>query len=177
MRDNDTTTRNTKQESKTMSNAATAIMNAINEAKTQNGDSWAADILKAVTAIQVADICAKRDEEEKATEEPKMDAVEVGDIFSSSWGYDQTNVTFYQVVKVTKKFATIQKINSVTTEKGFMCGTSVPVQPVQLVGETLRRKINDYFAHAYNSGPSLKVESYAFAYRWDGTPQRCSWYA
>ncbi|MFS1350643.1 hypothetical protein ACLZX5_03715 [Enterococcus faecium] len=27
----------------------------------------------------------------------------VGDIFYSSWGYEQTNVTFWQIIKLTKK--------------------------------------------------------------------------
>ncbi|HCN5512602.1 TPA: hypothetical protein N6023_004603 [Escherichia coli] len=30
----------------------------------------------------------------------KNDTVSVGDIFVSSWGYEQTNVTFYQVLSV-----------------------------------------------------------------------------
>jgi hypothetical protein len=28
----------------------------------------------------------------------KNDTVSVGDVFVSSWGYEQTNVTFYQVI-------------------------------------------------------------------------------
>lgn len=30
----------------------------------------------------------------------KNDTVSVGDVFVSSWGYEQTNVTFYQVISV-----------------------------------------------------------------------------
>lgn len=30
----------------------------------------------------------------------KNDTVSVGDVFVSSWGYEQTNVTFYQVLSV-----------------------------------------------------------------------------
>lgn len=47
----------------------------------------------------------------------KNDTVSVGDIFVSSWGYEQTNVTFYQVLSVHGKktvtvarFAPIQNI-------------------------------------------------------------------
>ena len=32
---------------------------------------------------------------------PTVRPVEVGDIFAASWGYDQTNVDFYEVVGVT----------------------------------------------------------------------------
>ena len=47
----------------------------------------------------------------------KNDTISVGDIFVSSWGYEQTNVTFYQVLSVHGKkpspfarFAPIQNI-------------------------------------------------------------------
>lgn len=42
--------------------------------------------------------------------------IKVGDLFYSSWGYDQTNVDFYQVIAVKGKTFTIQEI----------CGKSVP---------------------------------------------------
>ena len=36
----------------------------------------------------------------------------MGDIMYSSWGYDQTNVDFYKVVRVTKASAWLQPIGS-----------------------------------------------------------------
>ncbi len=36
--------------------------------------------------------------------------VKVGDIFVEDWGYDQTNVDFYQVTKTTKKMVEIKPI-------------------------------------------------------------------
>ncbi len=36
--------------------------------------------------------------------------VKVGDIFVESWGYDQTNVDFYQVTKTMKKMVEIKPI-------------------------------------------------------------------
>jgi len=36
--------------------------------------------------------------------------VNVGDVFLNSWGYDQTNTDFYQVVRVTKASVFLQKI-------------------------------------------------------------------
>jgi len=40
----------------------------------------------------------------------KAGQVEVGDIFSNAWGYDQTNVEFYQVIAKTNGTFTIQEI-------------------------------------------------------------------
>jgi len=36
--------------------------------------------------------------------------VKVGDVFRSSWGYDQTNIDYYEVIAVTGKTATICEI-------------------------------------------------------------------
>lgn len=36
----------------------------------------------------------------------------VGDIFVESWGYEQTNVDFYQVIKVNKASVVLRKIGS-----------------------------------------------------------------
>lgn len=35
-------------------------------------------------------------------EKNKNDSVKVGDVFNSSWGYDQTNIEFYKVVSISK---------------------------------------------------------------------------
>ena len=40
----------------------------------------------------------------------------VGDILYSSWGYYQTNIDFYKVVKVSEFSVLIQKLNSAITE-------------------------------------------------------------
>ncbi|WP_407233719.1 hypothetical protein [Escherichia coli] len=43
----------------------------------------------------------------------KNDTVSVGDIFVSSWGYEQTNVTFYRVLSVHgKKTVTVREIRA-----------------------------------------------------------------
>lgn len=159
-----------------MSNATEILNIAINMVKAESGENWTEEILTAVAKIQLADKKEETKVEEPKVEEPTADSVEVGDIFASSWGWEQTNVTFYQVIKVTKCFATIQKIDSVTTEDArlAMQGTTVPAQPVKLVGEPMRRKIS---RNGYSEDVKLSINDYANAYRWDGTPQRCSWYA
>ena len=46
-----------------------------------------------------------------------------GKVFYTSWGYDQTNVDFYQVMDVTKKMAVVRKITQSIVEGsgGMMC--------------------------------------------------------
>ena len=52
----------------------------------------------------------------------------VGDILYSSWGYDQTNIDFYQVVKVTAKTITVKEINYKSDYDSSMSGYKVPVK-------------------------------------------------
>jgi hypothetical protein len=52
----------------------------------------------------------------------------VGKIFYSSWGYDQTNVDFYQVIGTTNKMVIIREISHETVEgsEGMMCDRVKP---------------------------------------------------
>lgn len=50
----------------------------------------------------------------------------VGTVLYSSWGYDQTNIDFYEVVKATAKTVTIRGIKQVRTHDGYMQGSCVP---------------------------------------------------
>ena len=62
--------------------------------------------------------------------ENQDDSVKVGDLFYSSWGYDQTNVEFFKVVGLTKsgKSAKVRQIGSKTKEgsEGFMSDSAYP---------------------------------------------------
>jgi hypothetical protein len=44
--------------------------------------------------------------------------IKVGDIFSSSWGYDQTNVNFYEVVSVTARTVKVREIGAEYSDDG-----------------------------------------------------------
>lgn len=55
-------------------------------------------------------------------------SVKIGDMFSMSWGYDQTNVNYFQVTRVTGKGVYVREIGakSVENTQGFMCEQVVP---------------------------------------------------
>jgi len=57
-------------------------------------------------------------------------AVKVGDIFSMSWGYDQTNVNYFQVTRLTPKGVYVREIGakSVPGTQGFMCEDVQPAK-------------------------------------------------
>lgn len=84
----------------------------------------------------------------------------VGSILSSSWGYDQTNVDFYEVVAVTGKQVIIREIEAKQVGRDSV----VPV-PGKFVGAPMRKAPS-----IYQGKPWVKIKSYASAKLWDGKP-------
>ncbi len=56
--------------------------------------------------------------------------VKVGDLFCMSWGYDQTNIEFFQVVRTSANSVWVREIaaRSVPGSQGFMCENVTPVK-------------------------------------------------
>lgn len=82
----------------------------------------------------------------------------IGEIFRCSWGYDQTNVEFYQVIATTKNKVTLCEIAQQREETGFMSGECTPA-PNHFIGKPFNRNVN------MTSGkPSIKISSCSWAY-------------
>ena len=87
--------------------------------------------------------------------------LQVGDVFCASWGYDQTNIDFYEVVKVTATGVRLEAINSRVVQVGP--GTMDQVEPVLGTGDPTKaffRKVD-----AYRGNFHVNINSYASAYR------------
>jgi len=91
--------------------------------------------------------------------------VVVGDIFVSSWGYDQTNIDFYEVIKTTGKMAIIRKLEKKIVKRSVPNEYVMPVKG-RYAGAPLRKKIQEY-----SGKPKFKINSYANAYPWSGKPE------
>jgi hypothetical protein len=87
---------------------------------------------------------------------------QVGDIFVCSWGYDQTNIDFYQVTRVLNSMIEVTEIEGKRKYDGHMCGSTVPV-PNSFVGRTRRVKLS----FNGNGKPSFKPASYSWAHLTD----------
>lgn len=97
--------------------------------------------------------------------------IATGTIFVSTWGYDQTNVDFYRVVRSTAASVWLQKVGQrVVEHTGYMSETVVPTE--QTCGEVFRRKVQTYRDTAYAS-----INSYASACEWKGEPITQTHYA
>jgi hypothetical protein len=51
----------------------------------------------------------------------------VGDILHTSWGYDQTNVEFFEVVEARGKYVWLRELQQSRKETGFMSGNCEPI--------------------------------------------------
>ena len=120
---------------------------------------------------------------EKVKVQPK-----VGDILYSSWGYDQTNIEFFKVVKVSEFSVWIQEIGKKVVEvTGWAHQNVVPVDSPEyqvrnwdkekddwdnvntFITKThpiQRKKIQDY-----GDGYGVSLNSFSSAWIWDGKPK------
>ncbi|RLB44659.1 MAG: hypothetical protein DRH30_00845 [Deltaproteobacteria bacterium] len=94
-----------------------------------------------------------------------------GDTLVSKWGYDQTNVDFYIVLKRTPKMVTVTKVKVDQRATGDMTYTATPSIPLVPVGPTKSFRIKEY-----RGDPYVKI-AHGSAYVWDGTPQKGTSYA
>ena len=85
--------------------------------------------------------------------------VKKGDIFRCSWGYDQTNIDFYECTKVLGAMIEIRPIRQLIEEDGFMSGKCVPDKG-NFMGEPIRKKVS-----MCSNEPSIKIYDFANAYR------------
>lgn len=96
--------------------------------------------------------------------------LKAGDVLVCSWGYDQTNKDFYQVIEVKDKSVIIREISNhlIEGEESFMAGRVMP-EINHFIGDPMIKRVKE--------GNRVKIKSYANASPWDGEPEHISWYA
>lgn len=112
----------------------------------------------------------KRANERKSFVNP----AQVGDILVSTWGYDQTNVDFYQVTAVKGKTVTIRELKQKST--GYtgngMADHRLPLKDEFTNAEPMTKIVRKGYQSKYCVGTT-----YHTATPWDGKPEYNSWYA
>lgn len=98
-----------------------------------------------------------------------------GDILYSSWGWEQTNIDFYQVTEVVSdKTVKIREIKAKEVSQGeFMSGRKVALRG-EFVGDS---KEMTKRVQCSNGRPYIRLNSYSWTSPWDGSPMNYSWYA
>lgn len=139
----------------------------------EHREQW---LVRQIEADRVATVAkAERAAARKTDTEKMRDSITVGTILYTSWGYDQTNVEFYQVVeRPSRAVAIIRQIGCETvTDTGSMSSNVRPVRDAFCQNEEHIRKIIN--------GQGVSFESYRHGWPWDHERDakgvHCSWYA
>ena len=116
-----------------------------------------------------AEAIAQQRADRKARQRAALDkphGLAVGDVVRSSWGYDQTNVDYFEVTAVIgKRTVEVRKLAEHIEHTGSMNGNSAPI-PGQYVGEPMRRQVDsqgavnilhETFGRAYKMEPVATV--------------------
>jgi hypothetical protein len=103
------------------------------------------------------------------------DKMEVGAIFSCSWGYDQTNVDFYCVVECTKTMCKILPLSQM--EVSNKCGSSmtsdvIAASVIDFSEPVIKRKF-----YTFMDKLRIKIDSCQYSKIWDGEAKYKSWHA
>lgn len=107
---------------------------------------------------------------DRTAERQQPHTLEPGNVIYNAWGYDQTNIDFYEITKCSAHFVWLQRLSSHTTETGFMQGHAVPA-----IG-TRSGQVTHHRVYRFHENNSVHFE-FGSGTLWDGKPKFCSWYA
>lgn len=124
------------------------------------------------TAQKTAEKAAKR----KALK--ASDHWAVGDVVYTSWGYEQTNVEYYQIVKLKPRSVIVRQVRVNSSDSpGQPGGGMVQPRRYEFVGPEFPCPLDE--DGGFNAGPCWNKEKPSFRHRvsrWDGRPKYTSSY-
>lgn len=94
-----------------------------------------------------------------------MNTLKAGDVLYTSWGYDQTNINFYQVVRTVGKYS-VELIEIMSEIDHSNTGADYVVARKDIYRLDAQPR-----THRVKNGDHVKIKSYATAYLWDGKPK------
>jgi hypothetical protein len=106
----------------------------------------------------------------------QVDAVKLGDVFEWSWGYDQTNLDYFQVVEKRGRSVVVRELaqSTVAGSEGFMSDTRLPL-PGQFLEGTQAKTLTKLVQ--FSDGKPYLAMEFGWCDLWDGSAHYCSWYA
>lgn len=88
--------------------------------------------------------------------------LKVGDVLHTSWGYEQTNVEYFEVIEVRGADVIVRELAQDRTETGFLQGRCSPRRG-EFVGPPIRKRVGQ--------GNTLKMSDFG-RYAWLGGEER-----
>jgi hypothetical protein len=122
----------------------------------QRREHWIKEQMNSIKARIADNEARKQTKSEAITGHP----FKVGDSLYQSWGYDQTNIDFYEVVEVLPKSVKVRPISQLLVEgsEGFMCENVKP-DIGNYTGEAELKQVRAFVSYEGNT-KSLKVTGY-----------------
>lgn len=120
-----------------------------------------------------------RKEQKKIAQQNMNHNYKVGQFIYNSWGYDQTNINFYQIVGVKEKSIILQEVckSIVAGSEGFMSARVKPVENA-FIGEPILKKVVVSVAYNGSIGYYIKAKHGCFCeYAANENGVYSSWYA
>jgi len=122
----------------------------------------------------------ERKKARKGTDED-LKKIQVGSIFHYSWGYDQTNCEFFQVIEKKGRMVIVKEISQKRIGEAVSCMSDykMPIKDSFLKprfegdkqGQEIKKKIQ------FSNGKAFLSFDYGWCSLWDGEKKYCSWYA
>ena len=102
----------------------------------------------------------------------------VGDILYNSWGWEQTNIDFYQVVESKGQTVKLREIaGDITDGTGnSMAGYTTAIKDSFCETRNEHYEVVDYIVKRVYYGNQITMK-HGYCGLWDGTPKYVSWYA
>lgn len=101
---------------------------------------------------------------------PEDYGVKVGDIFYSEWGYDQTNIDFYEVVRLTPAGMKVRPVANKFVDRQGPYGDKVVPDKGNYTGPEMTKRLQ-ISTWRGQPEPYFNINSYSSASLWDGTPK------
>lgn len=97
--------------------------------------------------------------------------------FVSQWGWEQTNVTFYKVIKKTAKTVTVIEVSSKRDYTLWGQYVAVPSDESPRWAKVMRKKVKNFSKELLPNHDFIEINSFSDAYRWDGNAVEGTCYA
>lgn len=114
----------------------------------------------------------KEQVEKRRKEQHQPHRLELGHVLHTNWGYDQTNVEFFEITKlIGKTMVELRELGQISQDTEWAQGRSVP-KLGDYIGDPIRRRVN-----MASSRPSVRIDDVRTAWVWSGRAVSWSSYA
>jgi hypothetical protein len=120
---------------------------------------------------------ADRIERNRKAREQFVNPYTMDQIVYDSWGYDQTNIDWYQIVKIGPRSVTLRPIaGQIVEATGSMSGQTIPA-PGHFTGDPITKTIQVYMGSDDNIHHYIPSKHGSIGVWKEGEKLYCSWYA